>query len=67
MEGKSRQNSNYRLESNTRLDRKSQERPKSEIFKKVESIENNLENFEKSQNEMKEMLKKKVVVLQFVE
>ena len=43
---------------------KSQERPKGELFKKVEMIEKKFEKFEK---EIKEMLKNKLVSTQFVE
>ena len=43
---------------------KSQERPKGELFKKVERMEKKFEKFEK---EIKEMLKKKLVSAQFIE
>ena len=59
----SRPNSNARPGSNvlprgnTRPVSKSQERPKVEIFKKIDMIEKKFEKFEKVQNEMKEILK----------
>ena len=44
---------------------KSLERPKSEMFKKVEKIEKEIEEFKKSQDEIKEMLK--TINTQYVE
>ena len=52
------------VSNNTRSGSKSQERPKGELFKKVEMIEKKFEKFEK---EIKEMLKNKLVSTQFVE
>ena len=37
------------------------------MFKKIEMLEKKFENFEKSQNEMNEILKKKQLNTQFVE
>ena len=61
-----RQNSNARSGSNNKQN-KSQERPKSEMFRKVENLEKEFEKFTKSQNEMKEILKNKLINTQFVE
>ena len=79
----SRQGSNFRANSRTgsnarsgsfvkqtgipRSQSKSLERLKSEMFTKVEKLEKEFEQFEKSQNEIKEILKKKLISTQFVE
>ena len=44
---------------------KSLERPKSEMFKKVEKLEKEFDEFKKSQDEIKEMLK--TINTQYVE
>ena len=43
------------------------ERPKGELFKKVEVIEKKFEKFEKEMKEMNKMLKEKLIDTQFVE
>ena len=45
---------------NTRSGSKLQDRGKSDMYKKVEMLENKFEKFEKSQNEMKVKLKENV-------
>ena len=75
----SRLGSKYRQDSNARSrsfvkqggtsrgQSKSQERPKSEMFTKVENLEKEFKKFKKSQNEIKEILKNKLISTQFVE
>ena len=48
---------------NARIQSNSQDRPKSEMFKKVEMLEKKFEDFKKSQNEIKEILKNKLISL----
>ena len=62
-----RSGSNNKQGGNLRGQSKSQERPKSEMFRKVENLEKEFEKFKKSQNEMKEILKTKLISTQFVE
>ena len=75
----SRQGSNFRDRKNSnarsgsfvkqggtsRGQSKSQKRPKSEMFTKVENLEKEFEKFKKSQNEFKEILKSKLISTQF--
>ena len=60
----SRPNSNIRSGikngGNTRVQSKSQYRPKSEMFRKVETLEKQFQEFKKSQNEIKEILEKQI-------